>query len=186
MPRRPSTFLVLLVVPLVLGACGNKKSTTTVGDTEGTYLDVGPLKYQVQISRELNPKAVEDVQFLKGIAPSERTLKPDEVWFAVFVRVENETKHFQRPATDYSIHDTEGNAYTPLTVSKSNPFAYNPVPVRPNNLIPLPDSVAAQTSIGGEMLLFKFARTSLENRPLRLIIKSPAGPPPVGTVDLDV
>lgn len=186
MPRRPSTLLALLVVPLVLGACGNKKSVTTTGDTEGTYLDVGPLKYQVQISRQLNPKAVEDSQFLKGIAPSARGLKADEVWFAVFVRVENETKHFQRPATAYSIHDTEGNVYTPLTLSTQNPFAYNPVPVRPHSLIPLPDSVAAQTSIGGELLLFKFPRTSLDNRPLQLIIKSPGGPPPVATVDLDV
>ena len=52
-------FLVLGAA-LALAGCGDKLETRTVGETEGLYIDVGDLKYQVQISRIINPYDVED------------------------------------------------------------------------------------------------------------------------------
>ena len=47
--------------------CGNKVEVRTVGETEGIYIDVGDLRYQVQISRIINPHDVEDRRYLQGL-----------------------------------------------------------------------------------------------------------------------
>ena len=49
-------MVLVLAAALVVGGCGNKEETTTEAATEGIYLDVGDLKYQVQISRIINPQ----------------------------------------------------------------------------------------------------------------------------------
>ena len=38
-------------------------------ETEGVYVDVGNLVYQVQLSRFLNPDDVEDREYLMGLPP---------------------------------------------------------------------------------------------------------------------
>src|SRR3954465_10666511 len=116
MHRRTSSPLLALtavVAALGLGACGNKTVSIHGGETEGIYLDVGPLKYQVEISRQLNPSIPEDRTFLSDVAQGDRKLAPDELWFAGFVRVENETDQAQSPASNYTIRDTEGNVFPP-------------------------------------------------------------------------
>ena len=75
---------------LALGACGNKEERTLHGTTEGIYIDVGDLKYQVQISRLLNPNDREDSGYLVDL-PADQQLGPKDNWFAVFMRVENTT-----------------------------------------------------------------------------------------------
>ena len=159
---------------LTLAACGNKKSSTHGAETEGIYLNVGKLKYQVEISRQLNPAAIpEDKTFVQGIVPDDATLGPDEIWFSVFVRVENETDQAQTPASSITITDTEGNTYSPVKFDASNEFAYTDDPVRAHSYVPNPDSIPAQVgSIGGLQLLFKLKRQSLDDRPLELHIKS--------------
>jgi hypothetical protein len=185
--KRTIAALAILAAASALGACGNKSKTTTHGSTEGIYLDVGPLTYQVQVSRELNPRDLEDRTFLTGVSQSDAQVGTGELWFAVFVRVENETKRVQSPASAYSITDTQDNVYMPVPVSASvNPFAYVPARMPPGTLLPAVDTVASQTSIGGEMLLFKIKRESLDNRPLEFAITDPADPQIHGTVDLDV
>jgi len=167
-------LFALIAVALTLAACDTKKATTREGETEGIYLNVGPLKYQVEISRQLNPAAIpEDATFLDDIAPEDAKLAPDEIWFDVFVRVENETSKPQRPATSFTITDTEGNSYTPVKFGPNNVFAYSDAPIRAHSYAPGPDTIPAQVgSIGGMQLLFKVKRNSLDNRPLELHIKS--------------
>jgi ABC-type oligopeptide transport system substrate-binding subunit len=163
-----------VAVALTLAACGNKKSSTHEAETEGIYLNVGPLKYQVEISRQLNPGAIpEDKTFIQGIVPADAQLGEDEIWFAVFVRIENETDKPQKPTKTFTITDTDGNTYTPVTFDASNEFAYTDAPVRAHSYVPNPDSIPAQAaSIGGLQLLFKLKRQSLDNRPLELHIQS--------------
>src|SRR5690242_1642572 len=103
MLRRVLVVLMSLVLVAGLTACGNKKSRITHAETEGVYVDLGNLKYQVQISRPLNPNDVEDREYLRGVSDS---LGPQDEWFAVFVRVQNESKSFEKPATQYDITDT--------------------------------------------------------------------------------
>ena len=178
-------LLVFLSLALVggLSACGNKQSKTLKAETEGPYVDLGDLKYQVQISRQLNPADIEDREYLKGVTDQ---LGPEDLWFAVFVRVQNESDKAQKPATQFEIDDTEDNTYSPVAIAKSNDFAYDPVPIAGNGLLPQPDSTAAQNSINGQLLLFKIPRASLDNRPLELKIHNPSDFQQVATVNLDV
>jgi hypothetical protein len=188
--RRPTSSplvaLAAVSAALGVGGCGNKTSSIHGGETEGIYLNVGPLKYQVEISRQLNPSIPEDQTFMSDISPADATLAPDELWFAVFVRVENPTGQPQAPAQDYVITDTLGNEYRPVTIGAQNPFRYGSSPLPPHGVAPDPDSVAGEnTSIAGEELLFRLKRETLDNRPLELTIRS-TSPPDKATDTLDV
>jgi hypothetical protein len=181
--RMLAVALSLAVVP-ALTACGNKQDKTLTAETEGIYIDLGQLKYQVEISRQLNPADIEDRDFLKGVSDQ---LGPEDVWFAVFVRVQNGSDKAQKPATRFDIVDTQEDEYTPVAIdTASNDFAYDPVVIPGKGLLPNPDATAAQNSINGELLLFKMPRTTLDNRPLELKIHDPADFQSVGTVNLDV
>lgn len=186
--RRTASLAGLVALSLGLGACGNKHEPVTKGETEGIYVDVGPMKYQVQVSRQLNPAAIpEDRSFVRGIASADAGLRPDEAWFAVFVRIQNESGDPQPPATAFEVVDTEDVTYEPVALSPANDFRYPEDKVRGHAVVPTPDSVAGQTSINGVLLLFKVKVSSLEeNRPLVLKIHSPVDPGQEAEIDLDV
>jgi hypothetical protein len=183
--RRLVTLLPIALAALALGACGNKEEHVLHADTEGIYVDVGGLKYQVQISRVLNPTDREDSGYLVDL-PADQQLAADENWFAVFMRVENDSDE-AAPATDaYSIKDTQGNVYKPISMGPKNVFAYRPAVLQPKDLLPLPSSPAAENTIQGSMVLFKIPVANFQNRPLELQIPAPEGGSETGTVDLDV
>jgi hypothetical protein len=48
--------VLVIVAVLALVGCGRGEGVLTTAETEGLYLDVGGLKYQVQLSRYMNPK----------------------------------------------------------------------------------------------------------------------------------
>jgi hypothetical protein len=184
-------FVLLAALALLsLGVAGcHKKSHQTEGATEGIYVDAGPLTYQVQISRQLNPQDIEDRNYLAGLTPAEKKLNPDEAWFAVFMRVQNLTKDEQQPTHRYRIVDTQDKVYTPLTLPHANVFAYRPPPeMQAQEVYPDPDQPAGSGPIQGSLLLFKVKIDSLANRPLELKITSPLPPPmdETATVKLDV
>jgi hypothetical protein len=185
MPRRTLTLLLIALAALGLGACGNKESRTLHADTEGEYIDLGPLKYQVQISRLLNPASTEDRAYLVDL-PAGESLGADDEWFAVFMRVENGSDDPQRAAADYEIIDTQENHYTPVQMGPKNVFAYRPDVIGSDQVLPLPDSPAGQGSIQGAMLLFKIPVANFANRPLELRIAAPQVTKDIGIVDLDV
>ena len=64
--RRLWILVCALALAVGLGACGQEADPSTA-DNEGVYIDAGPITYQVQISRELNPYKVEDRQYLAGL-----------------------------------------------------------------------------------------------------------------------
>ena len=119
-----------LVATLVLGACGDSHTRVTTGTYAGEsgqnapYLNVGPLVYEVQLSRELNPANVEDAAYLQGLTPAQRTLKPGEEWFGVFIQVYNHTSTTLSARATLTISDTQNNVYTPITPDQTNQFAY--------------------------------------------------------------
>lgn len=184
---RPRLLAALLLVALAAGltACGNKEDVVTEAKTEGIYIDVGELTYQVQISRELNPAQPDDRSYLIGIPTALRGLSPAQAYFAVFVRVWNESDASRPAASEFEIVDTLGKTYTPIPLAKINPFAYQAVTLKPDDEIPVVDSVAAHGATQGSLLLFKVDIASYQNRPLEFRIKSPTGGAE-GTVDLDV
>jgi hypothetical protein len=184
--RRATTLLATLVAATALAACGNKEEVVLHGATEGIYLDLGELKYQVQISRVLNPSSPEDRAYLVGLDTSQRDLPAGQDWFAVFMRVQNEDSRSHPAARDYTITDTQDTKFRPVPLGPDNAFAYRAGNVGPHGLIPGPDSPASEGSIQGSLLLFRIPTRNLENRPLELSIASPDTPGLTATVDLDV
>ncbi|HET8786872.1 MAG TPA: hypothetical protein VFM38_14650, partial [Candidatus Limnocylindrales bacterium] len=101
------------VASVVLAGCGNKTDYVRLAETEGIYVDVGDLVYQVQLSRFMNPGDVEDRDLLRGL-PANFTVSADEILFGVLMRVKNYTDGALNPTTDFVITDTEENEYRPV------------------------------------------------------------------------
>jgi hypothetical protein len=187
---RPPRLLVLLALAVAtasaLAGCGNKHATRTVAETEGIYVDVGELKYQVQISRILNPDDVEDRSYLEGLPAGTTPPTPGEAWFGVWMRVQNTTSEDTfEAAEEFEIVDTQEHVFRPVEL-EGNPFAYAPQPVGPNTVVPNSESAAGQGVIQGSLILFKVTTEALQNRPLEFKIHSPQSPDEFGIVDLDV
>jgi hypothetical protein len=192
-PLRKSPFVLLaLLAAFALGACGDSHTKVSTGTYAGEsgqnapYLNVGPLIYEVQLSRELNPANVEDATYLQGLSPAQRKLAPGEEWFGVFVQVYNNTSAALPAATDLTIADTQDNIYTPLTPEQSNPFVYTGGLVPAKGQLPAPGSIAADDAIQGMMLLYKIQIVSLDNRPLELKIVDPTDASQTASAELDV
>lgn len=182
---RLSTLLVCAGLALGLTACGSTKPTR-FADNEGVYVDVGPLKYQVQISRQLNPYDVEDRYYLQGLLPAQAVLLPTQQWFGVFVLVMNRTAHPLLPVAGYYITDAAGGVYKPTPILGANPFAYRPQLIPPRGTLPLPGSPASTGPTGGALLLFKLPYAANNDRPLLLHIYNLAHPLQRAIVTLDV
>jgi hypothetical protein len=181
---RKLVFLAAFAV--VLAGCGNKTALTTVADTEGIYVDVGGLTYQVQLSRFLNPGDVEDKQYLQGLpAGVPAQLPGDEIWFGVWMRVKNYSDPALTPTNEFVITDTEKNQFRPVPLdTATNPFVYEPILLQHAQVLPTPDTAAASGPIQGSLILFRLKTDSLQNRPLILTIEQGGTEP--GEVDLDL
>jgi len=187
--RRLSALLLALLVTGGLSACGKHQSTgpVRIAETEGIYLDVNDLKYQVQVSRQFNPADVQDKAFLAGIPEDERELEPDEVWFGVLLRVQNTTGEPHLPSEDIEIEDTQEEIFKPLELDESNEFAYRAATALPaGETLPISDSPGYDSPSRGALLLFKLSLAALNNRPLELKIEGRDTPQQTGIVDLDV
>src|ERR1700731_3915695 len=107
-PRLSWLAALLLLAPVLLGACGESHSKVTTGTYAGEsgqnapYLDVGPLVYEVQQSRELNPTNSEDQAYLKGLGAAQAKLEAGEEWFAVFMQVYNHESSAHAASTNIS------------------------------------------------------------------------------------
>lgn len=176
-PLRLLAVCALLAGTLAVAGCGGGGGTSIqeAASGEGLYLELGGLKYQVQMSRYLNPADTEDRTYLQGL-PQGVSLARDEIWFGVFMRVENDGSKPGNATSDYSITDTQDDTFRPVPLdTKANAFAYQPQPLPPTTIIPKPDSVAGQGVIQGSLVLFKLKEADLENRPLTLHIAQGAG-----------
>jgi hypothetical protein len=190
--RKLPLALAALAAVLALSACGDSHTKVTTGTYAGEsganapYLNVGPLVYEVQLSRELNPANSEDATYLQGLTPEQRKLEPGQEWFAVFMQVYNNTNQPHPAATSLTITDTQENSYTPIETSEVNQFSYRAGMVAPKNQIPLPGTIADDDPAEGLVLLYKIQIVSLDNRPLELKILDPENPSESASAELDV
>lgn len=189
--KLPLAVLALLAV-LLLSACGDSHTKVTTGTYAGEsganapYLDIGPLSYEVQLSRQLNPTNSEDASYLKGLTPAARQLAPGQEWFAVFLQVYNHTGQELAAATTITISDTQANTYTPVVPDQTNEYAFRGGLVPAKGQLPQLDTTAALGPSQGSMLLYKIQVVSLDNRPLELKITSPTDLAESATAELDV
>jgi hypothetical protein len=189
--KLPLAVLALLAV-LVLSACGDSHSKVTTGTYAGEsganapYLDVGPLSYEVQLSRQLNPTNSEDSSYLKGLTAAERRLAPGQEWFAVFLQAYNHTSQDLPATATATISDTQGNVYLPAVPDQTNDYAFRGGIVPAKGQLPLLNTTPAFGPTQGSMLLYKIQVVSLDNRPLELKITNPADLAESASAELDV
>jgi hypothetical protein len=190
---RLSLLAVLAILAAGLSACSDDSHTrVTTGTYAGEsgqnapYLNVGPLIYEVQLSRELNPHDTEDASYLAGLTPAQRRLSPGEEWFGVFLQVYNESSTPHPAATSLTISDTQDNVYTPIVPAVTNEFAYRGGLLGAKARIPELNTVAANGPTQGALLLYKIKVVSLDNRPLELKIVDPLDPSQSASAELDV
>lgn len=175
---------LLLVTAAALAGCGNKEAVVRLAETEGIYVDVGELDYQVQLSRQLNPSVVPDRDYLAGLPDYVAPLDAEETWFAVFLRVQNQTDEPHEMAEEFEIEDTTGRVYKPIEVGRDdNPLAYEALDLAPRSIFPPTDSSGSVSPTQGGFLLFKIPFQSLGNRPLEFRIEADGEE---AVVDLDV
>lgn len=190
---KPSLLALMAVSALALSACSDNSHTrVTTGTYAGEsgqnapYLNVGPLIYEVQLSRELNPYDTEDASYLTGLTPAQRKLAPGEEWFGVFLQVYNESSAPHPAATRLTVTDTQENVYSPTVPALTNEFAYRGGLLASKARIPALDTVAADGPTQGALLLYKIKIVSLDNRPLILKIVDPLDPSQSASAELDV
>jgi hypothetical protein len=184
MLRRAAAALSLAALAGGLSACGDAGKPITRASSEASYLDLSGLKYQVQISRQLNPTDPEDKDYFSGLPAGATALPVGTVWFGVFMRVENEEKDPIPSSRDFTIKDTQGKLFKP--VSLPNAFAYRPEVVPGGGVSPNGERLLSYAGSQGELLLYKIPVASLDNRPLALTIRSPQDPAQSAEVELDV
>lgn len=187
MTRRLLQITLAAVLALALGACGDKPATISQGESEAFFVTLDDMQYQVQLSRQLNAAEVGDRDYLVGLNPLERQLQPDEIWFAVWVRVSNKSGASHRSADTFKIVDTRGREYEPVQLANVNRFVYRPAPVGGDGgQLPPPGSAADGTPVSGAMLLFKLPVDALDFRPLELAFSNSSAPKVESTILLDV
>jgi hypothetical protein len=173
---RLALLLCAAVCTVGLSACFKKEPVHKTADTEGIYVDADGLSYQVQLSRELNPSSVEDQNYLVGLPALTKPPSAEEEWFAVWLRAENLTKKPKRMISDFSITDTQGNAYRPVPLTNANRLRYIATTIPAHTTEPLPDSLPFFSPTQGELLLFKINVSAYQNRPLTLHLLGTGAP----------
>lgn len=160
-----------------LGAagCGEEEELDVI---EGEPVELGDVRYNVQITRFLNPDDTEDVAYLEG----EPDPPPGEQYLGVFMIVQNEGEETARVPSAFQITDTRDGSYSSLPTDNS--YALQPgSEIEPDEELPAPDTPAFSGPIKGAMVLFQVPDEVAENRPLELAIPSADGE---GRVELDI
>lgn len=157
-------------------------------NNDGTYVSAGPITYQLEISRVLNPWGAEDRQYFLGLpkgTPKYR-IKPDQLWYGVFLWAKNQHHAAHWTSDKFEITDTLGTIFRPVRLNPAvNLFAWTSRKLVYGQTEPSQDSVAAQFFTGGKLVLFKLNDSIYSNRPLTLYILSPAGKR-IGEISLDL
>ena len=182
-------WIVVCIVAMALGlaACGRESHPETANaNNNGGYIDAGPITYQLQVSRQLNPYATEDKQYLTGLPAGTTQPKPDEMWYGVFLQAKNQSDATAKTTDTFDIVDTQGNKYYPLQLNASeNPYAWQSTSLEPSATQPGADTTASFGPTQGQLLLFKLPTQVYSNRPLTLQIHAEGQSEP-STISLDL
>ena len=181
-----STLVCAALIAVGVAACGQEAHPRVAdANNNGGYVDAGPVTYQLQVSRVLNPYSNEDRQYISGL-PSGTTLPgPQQQWYGVFLRGENQTQQPQTTTDNFVVTDTQGNHYYPLKLSSANQYAWTSESLAPLQIEPKAGTTASFGPTQGGLLLFKIATSAYSNRPLTLEILG-SGNQPLASISLDL
>jgi hypothetical protein len=186
--RRLWTIASALILAFGVAACGHKQAHPSVADANnnGGYVDAGPLTYQLQISRVLNPYSTEDSQYVRGLPAGTPAPTPQQQWYGVFLWAKNQTNKPHVTVDNFVVVDTQGNRYYPLKLNPElNPYAWTSQRLAPLQTQPGPDTTASFGPTQGQLLLFKIGNSAYANRPLTLDILGSSNQK-LATISLDL
>jgi hypothetical protein len=168
-PRRPRSAAIAcaLAAMATVFVTGCKKHELET-PREGQGVELGPVTYNVYITRQLNSHDAEDQTYSAGT----KTDQPGYYFYGVFLTACNERGEGGKvvPATKFAIRDNQGDRFGPESLPKSNAFAYRPKPLAKKSCVPPAGSIAATGPTAGALLIFKVPVAAVENRPLELEI----------------
>lgn len=179
------TVACALALALGVGACG-KVAQPSSAENDGVYVNSGAITYQLQVSRELNPFITEDSQYLTGLPSGTAALKPNELWYGVFLWAKNQSKQPQATSDNVDIVDTQGDKFYPVQLDSAvNQYAYRSQTLLPSGIAPGPSTTASFGPTQGALLLFRLNTSVYSNRPLTLQIYAPGQQAPA-EISLDL
>ena len=169
--RRLPAVIGAVAVSLSVSGCfiENRVEHPTVADGENLYVDAGPITYQVQLTRELNPFATEDAGYLSGVTGAQ-SIPSTQLWFAVFLWAKNQSGRTATTTNSFQITDSSGTVYQPVALPATNPYAWTSQSLGPDGTEPAADTTASNGATQGGLLLFKLDDSVFSNRPLTLSI----------------
>jgi hypothetical protein len=183
--RRLWIIVCALGLAVGLTACGQASQPTSLLNN-GVYVTAGPITYQLQVSRELNPYGIEDSQYLAGLPSGTQRIGANQLWYGVFLWAKNQTNRPSLSASRFDIVDSTGGRYFPVRLNAElNAYAWTPQHLPPSGTQPLANTTAALGATGGNLLLFKLPTSVYSNRPLTLQIYSSGSSKP-GQISLDL
>jgi hypothetical protein len=171
--------LVAALLSGALGVAGCGEDEEELDVMEGEPVELGELRYNVQITRFLNPSDPEDRAYLVGQPDAGRA---DE-YLGVFMTIENEGDSSVQLPDEMTVVDTRDNKYDPRE-SESVYALELGATLEGGDELPAPDTPAATGPINGAMVLFLVNRSVTENRPIELEIPSSTGEE--ARVELDI
>jgi hypothetical protein len=179
----------VVAIASVVSACGVHHNSFADANNDGTYVKAGPVTYQLEVSRLLNPYTPEDSGYLQGLSKEEAALAPNEQWYGVFLWAKNQTQVPQLTTNNFQVVDTEAPSTSTCNVP-AQPHVYKPVPLSnpyawaserlvPGEIEPKLNTTASFGPIGGGLVLFKVPSVGpnsvYANRPLTLEICGDTG-----------
>jgi hypothetical protein len=177
--RKPAALAALTAV-LALGVvagCGEEETSHVV---EGEPIELGDLRFNVAITRFLNPDDVEDAEYLEGLPPP----APGHDYLAVFLDVENEGDEDATlpTAEQIEIKDTTGEHFEPIETESLFALELG-APIEAGAEVPEEDTAARSGPVQGSFILFELPVEAESNRPLELELTADGED---GTIELDL
>lgn len=170
MPRGSLTraAAVLLAVAAVgaLAGCGVEHAE---GEPrrEGLAVPLGGVAYEVLLTRQINPRDVEDMGYLRGEVQAPA---PGTTYYGVFLQACNINDEPETTASTFRVVDTTGEEFEPVELDETNPFAWQVTELEPEECFPREGSLAQTGPASAALLLFEVPIENTENRPLELEI----------------
>jgi hypothetical protein len=138
---------------------------------------VGGLHYDITNAWILDPRRRVDADVARGLPTSDQNVGPNELLYAVFVGVTNESDRRLPMATDVALVDGTNHEYAPVPLGAANRFAYRPRPMAPQTHRPAQWTPAGKSmSAEGLMLVFRIPRSAYEAGSLELVVHDPGHP----------
>lgn len=166
------------------GQDGVREGKVESGDQpvrEGIGIELEGLTYTVFITRELNPQDPEDRDYYQGRPPP-----PGSALYGIFFKACNDGTAPAEAAEKFKVTSTQGQEFEPVTLPKTNIFAYRPSSLSAKQCIPNELSTAAQAPAAGALIVFEIPISATENRPMELEIEPPSGKGAPALVELDI